>query len=309
MSHSPHPRQAAEHLFRVAVQGDFKLADQPTAPPPGTASRDALKQALKQQCARIDELQRQLYAEHRRALLLIFQGMDAAGKDSTIRKVFRKVDPAGISVHAFKQPSTEELDHDFLWRTTRRLPRRGHIGVFNRSYYEELLIVRVHPQLLQHQQLSADIDRAGIWAEREESIRAHECHLQRNGTRVVKFWLHVSAQVQRERFMARLEHPEKHHKFSLLDVARLGAVVRHPGGRQAFHAAQCGARGRGRTGTHEPAVPARAAGGPRRPGRGAPLAGAINVRGLTGPGVTARPRCCRTAVAGERGRGRPGRGI
>ena len=218
MSHSPHPRQAAEHLFRVAVQGDFKLADQPTAPPPGTASRDALKQALKQQCARIDELQRQLYAEHRRALLLIFQGMDAAGKDSTIRKVFRKVDPAGISVHAFKQPSTEELDHDFLWRTTRRLPRRGHIGVFNRSYYEELLIVRVHPQLLQHQQLSADIDRAGIWAEREESIRAHECHLQRNGTRVVKFWLHVSAQVQRERFMARLEHPEKHHKFSIRDV-------------------------------------------------------------------------------------------
>lgn len=213
---SPAP-DAAMALFRVPTGDRFDLVDRATAPPPGSAPR-ALKRALSQECARIDDLQRRLYAEHRRALLLIFQGMDAAGKDSTIRKVFRKVDPAGISVHAFKQPSTEELDHDFLWRTTRRLPRRGHIGVFNRSYYEELLIVRVHPQLLEHQQLPPDIDRERLWAEREESIRAHECHLARNGTRVLKFWLHVSPEVQRDRFMARLEHPEKHHKFSLRDV-------------------------------------------------------------------------------------------
>jgi PPK2 family polyphosphate:nucleotide phosphotransferase len=167
----------------------------------------------------LTELQYLLYAHDNHALLLIFQAMDAAGKDSTIRAVLSGVDPAGCDVHAFKRPSASELDHDFLWRTSRCLPQRGRIGVFNRSYYEEVLAVRVHPELLETQripQLPRKLEK--VWAGRYASIRDHEMHLARNGTVILKFWLNVSREEQRQRFLARLEDPAKHWKFESADV-------------------------------------------------------------------------------------------
>ncbi len=190
----------------------------PTRPPEDAPGKKRCKASLEEESGRLDELQRRLYAEDRRSLLLIFQAMDAAGKDSTIRAVMKGVDPSGCQVFSFKQPSSEELDHDFLWRTARRLPERGRIGIFNRSYYEETLVVRVHPEFLQAQRIDIPDNLEDLWHQRFEAIRQHEKHLAESGTVILKFWLNVSPEVQRERFLSRLEEPEKHWKFSLRDV-------------------------------------------------------------------------------------------
>jgi PPK2 family polyphosphate:nucleotide phosphotransferase len=180
---------------------------------------DAEKQ-LARQVALTSDLQERLYASDRCSLLLIFQAMDAAGKDGAIKHVMSGVNPQGCQVSSFKQPSAEELEHDFLWRTTRQLPERGRIGIFNRSYYEEVLVVRVHPEYLAAQRLP-DKPRPGsgeFWEQRMHSIREHEAHLARNGTVIVKFFLHVSAEEQRKRFLDRINHPDKNWKFSDSDV-------------------------------------------------------------------------------------------
>ena len=173
---------------------------------------------LTRRVQRIATLQEMLYAQDRWAVLLIFQAMDAAGKDSAIKHVFSGVNPAGLHVHSFKAPSTEELDHDFMWRTTRALPERGRIGVFNRSYYEEVLIVRVHPEVLARQRLPAELVTKRLWDERFEDIATFERYLSRNGVVIRKFFLHVSEQEQKKRFLARLDEPEKHWKFEPGDV-------------------------------------------------------------------------------------------
>ena len=166
-----------------------------------------------------DDLQRRLYAADKHSVLLVFQAMDAAGKDSTIRAVMSGVDPAGCQVFSFKQPSSEEVDHDFLWRTAKSLPQRGRIGVFNRSYYEEVLVVRVHPEYLGGQKLPRQISLDELWQERFESIRDHEKHLARNGTVILKFWLNVSQDEQHKRFLSRLDDQRKNWKFSAGDVS------------------------------------------------------------------------------------------
>src|SRR5258708_1336029 len=169
-----------------------------------------------QQLSRFQEV---LYAHHRYAVLIIFQGMDASGKDGMIKHVMSGLNPQGCQVFTFKQPSVDELQHDFLWRTVCRLPQRGHIGVFNRSYYEEVLIVRIHPAVLQGEFLPDELVDDGIWKDRYRSIRDFERHLYRNGTRVLKFFLHLSKKEQRDRFLSRLEEPEKNWKFSEADIA------------------------------------------------------------------------------------------
>jgi PPK2 family polyphosphate:nucleotide phosphotransferase len=166
------------------------------------------------------DLQDRLYAQDRWAVLLIFQAMDAAGKDSTIEHVMSGVNPQGCQVFSFKAPSAEELDHDYLWRTVRCLPERGRIGVFNRSYYEEVLVVRVHPEILAKQKLPPELVGKGIWKERFEDINAFERYLSRNGTVIRKFFLHISKEEQKQRFLERLEDPEKHWKFALEDVEK-----------------------------------------------------------------------------------------
>ncbi|HEX5950613.1 MAG TPA: polyphosphate kinase 2 family protein, partial [Actinomycetota bacterium] len=181
----------------------------------GKAEAEALLQESRE---RLRAMQERLYAQDRWGVLLIFQAMDAAGKDGTIQHVFSGVNPQGVHVSSFRQPSAEELDHDFLWRCVTRLPERGRIGVFNRSYYEEVLVVRVHPEFLDAQRLP---DRPGgkrLWKQRYGSINALERHLNRNGTKVVKFFLHVSKREQRERFLSRLDEPHKRWKFSVGDV-------------------------------------------------------------------------------------------
>ncbi|MEZ5478843.1 MAG: polyphosphate kinase 2 family protein [Thiolinea sp.] len=204
--------------YQVPFDASFQLPDAPTTPPADVESDKRLKKRLKKLNKRLAELQRVFYAHDHHALLLVFQAMDAAGKDGTIRAVLRGVNPAGCQVYSFKQPSAEELDHDFLWRTTRCLPERGRIGVFNRSYYEEVLVVRVHPEYLAGQKLPAEVSRDTIWEDRLESIRDHEQHLARNGVLVLKFWLNVSRDEQKQRFLARLDEPEKNWKFSVGDV-------------------------------------------------------------------------------------------
>ncbi len=182
------------------------------------AREDDAREYLGGLVERLSDAQERLWASDRYALLVIFQAMDAAGKDGTIEHVFSGVNPQGVHVSSFKQPSAEELDHDFLWRCVTRLPERGRIGVFNRSYYEEVLVVRVHPEFLDAQRLP---DRPGgkrLWKQRYESINALERHLDRNGTKVVKFFLHVSKREQKERFLARLDEPDKRWKFSVGDV-------------------------------------------------------------------------------------------
>ena len=159
-----------------------------------------------------------LYAQDRIAVLIVFQAMDAAGKDSTIRAVMTGINPAGCQVYSFKQPSREELDHDFLWRTTCRLPERGRIGIFNRSYYEEVLVVRVHPEFLEAQRLPRREDPSTLWTDRFEAIAAHELHLARSGTLVLKFWLNVSPEEQARRFRSRIDEPSKNWKFSHRDI-------------------------------------------------------------------------------------------
>lgn len=215
--------QAADSPWRVPFDGGFKVKAARTAPPKDAPDKEARKQQLKARVAELSELQHILYAHDNHALLLVFQAMDAAGKDSTIRAVLSGVDPAGCQVFAFKRPSLQELDHDFLWRTSLCLPERGRIGVFNRSYYEEVLAVRVHPEFLQGQRLPhipKDLDE--LWSQRYESIRDHERHLARNGTVILKFWLNVSREEQRERFLARLDEPEKNWKFESGDVRERG---------------------------------------------------------------------------------------
>lgn len=210
--------EAQPHPLLVPDDGSFKVNDAATAPPKSTPDKKALKERLDDLTEELDELQRRFYANDRRALLLIFQAMDAAGKDSTIRAVMSAADPAGCHVHAFKQPSEDELQHDFLWRTTLRLPAKGMIGIFNRSYYEEVLVVRVHPEYLAAQHLPEVPHNGDIWEQRLKSIRDHERHLARNGTVILKFWLNVSRDEQRRRFLSRLQEAEKHWKFSEQDV-------------------------------------------------------------------------------------------
>jgi len=212
--------EALEHPLRVPFDGGFRVAEAATRPLKKAPGKNDLKDRLKDLTDELDELQRRFYAHDSRALLLIFQAMDAAGKDSTIRAVMHGIDPAGCHVHAFKQPSAEELEHDFLWRTTLRLPSKGMIGIFNRSYYEEVLAVRVHPEYLAAQRLPEAQPSPAFWEERLESIRDHERHLARNGTVVLKFWLNVSRREQRERFLDRLREPDKHWKFSEDDIAK-----------------------------------------------------------------------------------------
>jgi PPK2 family polyphosphate:nucleotide phosphotransferase len=180
--------------------------------------KDEAQELLARGIQRMAELQERLYAQDRWAVLLVFQAMDAAGKDGTIKHVMSGVNPQGVDVSAFKQPSSEELDHDFLWRCTRRLPERGRIGIFNRSYYEEVLVARVHREILAAQKLPPELVTKDIWDERLENIRGMERYLARNGTVVRKFFLHVSKKEQRKRFLERIEDPTKRWKFSLADV-------------------------------------------------------------------------------------------
>jgi len=197
----------------------IKLKEWPTKVKPFCKSKKQYKKLLEAHVEELSALQQLHYASNRYALLLIFQGMDAAGKDGAIRHVMSGVNPQGCEVFSFKQPTADELEHDFLWRTSRHLPERGRIGIFNRSYYEEVLVVRVHPEMLRSQGLSEELrDEKTIWKERYRSIVDLENHLQRNGTKVIKFFLHLSKDEQRKRFLERIDEPDKNWKFSLSDI-------------------------------------------------------------------------------------------
>jgi PPK2 family polyphosphate:nucleotide phosphotransferase len=198
--------------FLVRPGEKVKLKDRPTIVKPFFESKKQYQKLLDEHVARLSSLQRLLYASNRYALLLTFQGMDAAGKDGAIRHVMSGINPQGCQVSSFKQPSAAELEHDFLWRTTARLPERGQIGIFNRSYYEEVLVVRVHPEVEELR------DQKAIWAGRYRSIVDLESHLYRNGTRTVKIFLHLSKEEQRKRFLARIDDREHNWKFSLSDI-------------------------------------------------------------------------------------------
>ena len=204
--------------FRADGTKAFHLASCRTAER-GGIDKDAGQEIIKANRDRLSDLQEKLFAQDRWSLLLIFQGIDAAGKDSAIESVFDGVNPQGCDVHSFKQPSTEELDHDFMWRAARRLPERGRIGIFNRSYYEEVLVVRVHREILAKQRIPQRLVTKTIWRDRFEDISAFEKYLARNGTVVLKFFLNVSKEEQRQRFLDRLEEPAKNWKFSMGDVA------------------------------------------------------------------------------------------
>ena len=207
-----------ESRWSIPFDGSFEVRAHPTAPLAAPPAKKELRRQLNEVIKDIDDLQYRLFAEDSRSLLLIFQALDAAGKDSTIRAVFRGVNPAGLQVTAFGEPSDLDLDHDFLWRTTRMLPQRGRLGVFNRSYYEEVLVVRVHPEYLKPQRLPPGDDLDALWEGRLASIRDHEAHLARNGTTVLKFWLNVSRDTQAKRLRDRVEGLEKQWKFSESDV-------------------------------------------------------------------------------------------
>jgi PPK2 family polyphosphate:nucleotide phosphotransferase len=213
------PMKIDSEEFRVREGKTINLKKWPTEVQPYYKSKKDLETLLGERIDKLSELQTLLYASDRYAVLLIFQAMDAAGKDSAIKHVMSGVNPQGCQVFSFKHPSAEELDHDFLWRTTRALPERGRIGIFNRSYYEEVLIVRVHPEILHAERLPDDaLDEKTIWRERFRSIRHFEAHLHRNGTRIIKFFLHLSKKEQRKRFLARLEEPDKNWKFNRKDL-------------------------------------------------------------------------------------------
>jgi PPK2 family polyphosphate:nucleotide phosphotransferase len=208
--------EAPESEYLVPFDGSFRVSEASTKAltdghPHKGKHRKHATDSLKQ-------LQRVLAAGDRHAVLLVFQAMDAAGKDSTIRAVMQGVDPSGCQVFSFKKPSSQELDHDFLWRTTRCLPERGRIGIFNRSHYEEVLVVRVHPKILASQKIPGELNLETIWNDRLRSIREHEEHLARNGTVIIKFWLNVSRDEQKRRFLARLDNPSKNWKFEPRDV-------------------------------------------------------------------------------------------
>ena len=231
--------------YRVTKGGEFRLKDINPHDTGGIESelkqeaRDLLQQAIGQ----LSELQEKLYAQDHWAVLLVFQAMDAAGKDGTIKHVLSGVNPQGCEVYSFKSPSDEELDHDFLWRTSRRVPERGRIGIFNRSYYEEVLVVRAHPDLLLRQRIPRQLITKDIWHERFEDINNFERYLARNGVVVRKFFLHVSKEEQKRRFLSRLDEPEKNWKFSLADARErqywndymeaYEDMIRHTSSRQA----------------------------------------------------------------------------
>jgi PPK2 family polyphosphate:nucleotide phosphotransferase len=205
--------------FRVEPGESVKLADWPTSVKPFCKTKEDYKSLLQAHVERLSSLQAHQYASARYALLVIFQGMDSAGKDGAIRHVMSGVNPQGCEVSSFKQPSADELKHDFLWRTTSRLPERGRIGIFNRSYYEEVLVLRVHPELLDNEGFSPKLGHdKSFWEERYQSIVNQEDHLHRNDTRIVKIFLHLSKEEQRKRFLARIDEPDKNWKFSLSDI-------------------------------------------------------------------------------------------
>lgn len=206
--------------FRIDDTKKFQLSDHDPDETAGLSiDKDEAKDMLADGVKRLSDLQEKLYAHDRWSVLLVFQAMDAAGKDGVIKHVMTGVNPQGCQVHAFKAPSPEELDHDFLWRVAMRLPERGRIGIFNRSHYEEVLVVRVHPEFLDRQRLPRDLAGKDIWEARYKSIRGFERHLARNGTLVLKFFLNVSRGEQRKRFLDRLEEPAKRWKFSAGDIA------------------------------------------------------------------------------------------
>lgn len=205
--------------FRIDNPDKFRLSDcDPAECQDLTVDKAEAKEMLQQGIELLAGLQERLYASDRWSVLIVLQAMDAAGKDSVIKHVMAGLNPQGVEVHPFKQPSAEELDHNFLWRAARRLPERGRIGIFNRSYYEEVLVVRVHPELLEQQKLPASLNGKDIWQHRFDDIRNFERHLARNGTLVLKFFLHVSKEEQRRRFLDRIEEPAKRWKFSMNDV-------------------------------------------------------------------------------------------
>jgi len=203
--------------YRIKEGSRFKLADFDPGDQDGL-DKDSAKALLTQSAERLGELQERLYAEHQWAVLIVLQGLDAAGKDGVIEHVMSGVNPQGCDVHPFKAPSQLELDHDFLWRAAVELPRRGHIGIFNRSYYEEVLVTRVHKELLDRQGLPPRLVTKELWKERYEDINAFERHLVRNGTAVLKFFLNVSKKEQRKRLLARIDDPAKQWKFNAGDI-------------------------------------------------------------------------------------------
>jgi PPK2 family polyphosphate:nucleotide phosphotransferase len=202
----------------LAAGSRFRLKDHDPRDTNGVRNKEDAQRQLAESVGRLRTLQERLYAQDTWALLVVLQALDAAGKDSTIEHVMSGVNPQGCEVHSFKAPSEEELDHDFLWRTSRWMPRRGHIGIFNRSYYEEVLVVRVHPEFLQREKLPRELVTKRMWEDRFEDINTHERYLTRNGIAVRKIFLHISREEQRRRFLARLERPEKQWKFSMRDV-------------------------------------------------------------------------------------------
>jgi PPK2 family polyphosphate:nucleotide phosphotransferase len=212
--------------FRFDGSGEFHLKSHKTNEK-GGLDKDKATKIIEANRDRLNDFQEKLYAQDRWSLLLIFQGMDAAGKDSAIKSVFEGVNPQGCEVWSFKQPSTRELDHDFMWRSMIALPERGRIGIFNRSYYEECLVVRVHPEVLAKQKIPPQLVTKDIWRERFEDISAMEKYLARNGTVILKFFLNVSKEEQRERFLERLEDPAKNWKFSMADIGERGLWAKY----------------------------------------------------------------------------------
>jgi len=210
--------QAVDSPYLVPFDGTFHISEWATSPPEGTQGKGALKKSLARSVDQLDHLQRRLYADDHWGVLLVFQAMDAAGKDSTIRAVLRGINPQGCQVVSFKEPSKRELDHDFLWRVASALPERGRIGVFNRSHYEEVLVVKVHPEYLKGQRLPRNVPPQVRWEERYESIRNFESHLARNGFVILKFFLNVSREEQARRFRRRIDRPDKNWKFSEGDL-------------------------------------------------------------------------------------------
>lgn len=230
--------------FRIKTGRKFRLDDVSPSETLGfDIDKDEVKDLLASGVKRLRDLQEKLYADGKRSILIVLQAMDAAGKDSTIEHVMSGVNPQGCEVTSFKAPSSEELKHDFLWRTTVALPPRGHIGIFNRSYYEEVLVARVHPEVLARQNLPPEVVTKDIWQERFEDIRGFERHLVRNGTVILKFFLHLSKEEQRKRFLERIEDPDKHWKFSAGDIAERArwdeymaaydAMIRHTATKEA----------------------------------------------------------------------------
>jgi PPK2 family polyphosphate:nucleotide phosphotransferase len=231
MSKKPSPFLAAELKplvapFRFDGIGEFHLKSRTTREK-GGLDKDKGEKILEANRKHLSDFQERLYAQDRWSLLLIFQGMDAAGKDSAIKSIFDGVNPQGCEVTSFKQPSTHELDHDFMWRSAVALPGRGRIGIFNRSYYEECLVVRVHPEILAKEKIPPRLVNRNIWRERFEDISAFEKYLTRNGTVILKFFLNVSKQEQRERFLDRLDQPSKNWKFSMADVSERALWARY----------------------------------------------------------------------------------